>query len=320
MSNNSVRVHSSTNSRDRLLFVATVVGGAGLAAVVPDPRAVLRTLAGAEAGPVGPQALDAAALAVAGAIVWGLIGWTLLIAVLALLARGPGVVGRSAHRVLRRVAPGFVRRVVIAGMGVTVLTGAAACSTDGSVAGPRSDHPVMVMAAARVDHVTTDDRLGTAVRGVPSPAASVRPMVAGAAADRVAGDVDLDWPVDRPTGTAPRVDVDWPAPVDPAPTRTAPQKPVRDAAHRSTVVVVEPGDSLWRIAAAQLGPGARDEQIDAAWRSWFAANRDVIGSDPDLIEPGQRLHPPATVDITTDGTPEVAAENTTADNPAEEEH
>ncbi len=58
-------------------------------------------------------------------------------------------------------------------------------------------------------------------------------------------------------------------------------------------VVVHRGDSLWSIVARQLGPGATDEQVAAAWPAWWAANRDVIGPNPNLILPGQVLRPPA---------------------------
>jgi nucleoid-associated protein YgaU len=58
-------------------------------------------------------------------------------------------------------------------------------------------------------------------------------------------------------------------------------------------VIVQPGDSLWRIAAAALGPDASAAEIAAAWPRWYAANRATVGADPGLIHPGQRLHPPA---------------------------
>ncbi|WP_307875275.1 LysM peptidoglycan-binding domain-containing protein [Frankia nepalensis] len=57
-------------------------------------------------------------------------------------------------------------------------------------------------------------------------------------------------------------------------------------------VVVLRGDSLWTIAARHLGPAATDAQVASEWRRWWAANRDVIGPDPNLIHPGQRLRPP----------------------------
>ncbi|WP_145807591.1 LysM peptidoglycan-binding domain-containing protein [Kribbella amoyensis] len=57
--------------------------------------------------------------------------------------------------------------------------------------------------------------------------------------------------------------------------------------------VVATGESLWSIAAGELGPQATNSQIDARWRQWYAANRAVIGSDPDLIRSGQVLRTPA---------------------------
>lgn len=58
------------------------------------------------------------------------------------------------------------------------------------------------------------------------------------------------------------------------------------------VVVVRPGDSLWAIAAAHLPPGHSAEQVAQAWPRWYAANRCVIGPDPDVIRPGTTLVPP----------------------------
>ncbi|WP_462187727.1 LysM peptidoglycan-binding domain-containing protein [Frankia sp. CcWB2] len=57
-------------------------------------------------------------------------------------------------------------------------------------------------------------------------------------------------------------------------------------------IVVLRGDSLWSIAARHLGPDATQEQIAAEWPRWWAANSDLIGHDPNLIFPGQRLKPP----------------------------
>lgn len=57
-------------------------------------------------------------------------------------------------------------------------------------------------------------------------------------------------------------------------------------------VVVE-GDSLWEIARRHLA-AAKDArpastEVDRLWREIYAANRDVVGDDPNLIFPGQRL-------------------------------
>lgn len=68
----------------------------------------------------------------------------------------------------------------------------------------------------------------------------------------------------------------------------------------SPAVVVRPGDTLWAIAARSLPPGATNSEIAAACARWYATNRAVIGADPDLIHPQQRLTPPATTPPTKD--------------------
>jgi nucleoid-associated protein YgaU len=59
-------------------------------------------------------------------------------------------------------------------------------------------------------------------------------------------------------------------------------------------VTVAEGDSLWELAKRELGPHATNEQIAARWPEWYAANRQVIGTDPNLILPGQVLRVPPT--------------------------
>lgn len=55
---------------------------------------------------------------------------------------------------------------------------------------------------------------------------------------------------------------------------------------------VRPGDSLWSITDDLLRrPTA--VRVARAWPHLYAANRDVIGPDPDLIRPGMRLVVPA---------------------------
>ncbi|MEI8409227.1 MULTISPECIES: LysM peptidoglycan-binding domain-containing protein [unclassified Kribbella] len=58
-------------------------------------------------------------------------------------------------------------------------------------------------------------------------------------------------------------------------------------------VVVKPGDTLWSIAANELGPNSTAEAVAARWPAWYDANRQQIGPDPDLILPGQVLRIPA---------------------------
>ena len=54
-------------------------------------------------------------------------------------------------------------------------------------------------------------------------------------------------------------------------------------------VVVRAGDSLWAIAARDLGPRATDPEIARRWHQVYRANRPSIGPDPDLLHPGQVL-------------------------------
>ncbi|MDQ1711537.1 MAG: hypothetical protein QOE45_987 [Frankiaceae bacterium] len=90
-------------------------------------------------------------------------------------------------------------------------------------------------------------------------------LVGAAAGVLAAGSAAADGPFDRP---AP------PARASPA-TRPA-------ATGGGHVVVVRPGDTLWDLAGAD-------------WPRWYAANRSVVGPDPGLIHPGQRLVPPGGV-------------------------
>jgi hypothetical protein len=54
--------------------------------------------------------------------------------------------------------------------------------------------------------------------------------------------------------------------------------------------VIQPGDTLWEVAEAHISPSQRSaSRIDRYWRQVHAANRDVLGDDPDLIHPGVRV-------------------------------
>ncbi|WP_115787874.1 LysM peptidoglycan-binding domain-containing protein [Arthrobacter silvisoli] len=57
-------------------------------------------------------------------------------------------------------------------------------------------------------------------------------------------------------------------------------------------VVVLNGDSLWSIAARDLGPTASDVEIARHWPKWYTANKEAIGDDPGVILPGRILQAP----------------------------
>ena len=67
---------------------------------------------------------------------------------------------------------------------------------------------------------------------------------------------------------------------------------VEPAAKPSTVVV-QGGDTLWAIVRDRLGTDADVAATAHEAGRWHDANREVIGPDPDLIHPGQRLAPPS---------------------------
>ena len=85
----------------------------------------------------------------------------------------------------------------------------------------------------------------------------------------------------------------------PGPSRTEPPLPSLDRPGAPATspppprapaeITVRPGDCLWTIAAEHLGSPASNALIDREWLRWYAANRDVIGADPDVLQPGQRL-------------------------------
>lgn len=74
-----------------------------------------------------------------------------------------------------------------------------------------------------------------------------------------------------------------PDPAD-APEPRAGQGPDSDSA----IHLVESGDSLWRIAASEL-PGAEASEVAARVEEVHSANRALVGTDANLILPGQRL-------------------------------
>jgi nucleoid-associated protein YgaU len=118
--------------------------------------------------------------------------------------------------------------------------------------------------------------LAVLVRARPAPASVAPPII------RLAGDPDPS-PVPE-TGT-PDVSVPEPSPADVATEPAVSADP--------TVYVVRAGDCLWRIAGRVLtergDPHPSNAEIARFWPAIYAANRETIGDDPNLIFPGQRL-------------------------------
>lgn len=85
-------------------------------------------------------------------------------------------------------------------------------------------------------------------------------------------------------------------PVDAAPPDgpAAPEGPAGPSRPARPVVTVVAGDSLWAIARERLGDDAAAARVQALTDALHRTNRGVIGPDPDLLHPGQRLRVPPT--------------------------
>ncbi len=71
-----------------------------------------------------------------------------------------------------------------------------------------------------------------------------------------------------------------------------PDRAVAGPPHVRRTVRVRPGDTLWSLAAHDLPADSPDAGIAARWHAIYAANRSLIGPDPDVIVPGLRLRLP----------------------------
>ena len=229
----------------------------------PRPTAALALLRqpSAAADPTAPV------VALAALAAWAVTAWLAVAVLVVVAAHAPGLVGRAGQALARRVVPRAVRRAVEATLGLAVLT-APLAATHASAA-PLPERP----AGISLDWP-----------GAPA-AAQAPPSALSAARNDDASRYALDWPgaPARDGELAPRPDSTASAGPAPAPPAPAPD---------SRTVVVRRGDSLWRVAERALGPDASDREVAAAWPRWWAANREAVGDDPDLITPGTRLQPP----------------------------
>jgi nucleoid-associated protein YgaU len=202
----------------------------------------------------GPAPVDATIGCAAAIAGWGLLTWLATWTAVVLVATAVGGVGSGLHRVLVARTPGAARRLAAVLLGASLTSTAIAASPALAV-----DRP----------HVTVA-RVGPTIVGLPLPD---RPASPGG------------WTPDRPA--TPR----HTRPAGPVHLVTSPAR----ARHPGVgEVVVHRGDSLWDLAARHLGPDASAADVAAEWPRWYAANRQVIGPDPDLLLPGERLVPPGT--------------------------
>lgn len=248
---------------------AAVVAIVGVAA----PAGLLRWLGTDQlvALTAGHATIDAVVGAAALLGVWALLSWLAAAVLVSVAATLPGRCGDLAGRYAARVAPRLVRRLVALLVGVTVVGAGAA--------------PALAAAPASTGAVLAVGPSIAAAQPVwrrPSASSSTGGLLAWHA-PRALADLAQLPSLDRSTSRAASSSR---VPADQA------LLPSLDRPWSAAVVVVAPGDCLWAIAARHLGPAATTAEIATEWPRWYDANRSVIGADPDLILPGQRLVPP----------------------------
>jgi hypothetical protein len=226
-------------------------------------------------------------LALMGLLAEAFVGYLLLVLALRLLATLPGLSGRLARQITLVLAPAVVRRMVDLLVGGALLVQVAVAAPDPSLGHRSSGSCQPAVASSACSRLGA---VGTVALGRPAP------IRLGAA--RLRSSVDEMEPVEaRPI---PRRSA---APLPPwlggGPSKPAPLPPLPDSGTSRSAPgyraqanehTVQPGDTLWDIAAAHLVPAERSTAtIHRYWQQVYRANRPVVGADPDLIHPGTRL-------------------------------
>jgi len=289
---------------------------------LPHPAQVLDALTGSAPSPIGAgsplAAVQSILLMTAALVTWLIVGWALAVLLVGAIARLPGGPGHRARRLLPRIAPASIGRLVAAAVGVSLMAGTAACAAPGgsSAAGgvPAAVAGADPTTASASAHTGDPDHQGSITIDWPdpTPATSTTPSAPTPSAPTTTAPTTTAPTTTAPTTTA-SATVSAPPAAEPAATAEAaaapappptPDPPASDTTASDPPasdppdggvesVTVRSGDSLWRIAAHSLGSDATDTDIDNAWRAWYFANQPVIGDDPDQIVPGQSLVAPA---------------------------
>jgi hypothetical protein len=232
-----------------------------LLAVRPD-AGLPRRLAAPHAW-IAAEGVDGAAAQLAAAGLWVAAAWTALGLLSIAGTAMPGGVGRAAQRVAQVVLPRAVYRLAAGATGVGVLLAPVAASA--------SDEPPQ-RSAVTAPAWPTDTALPAPAWPTTAPPHTTAPHTA------------------TPHTATPHTATPHTAtPHTATPRHHGPPAPARVAA---TSVTVAAGDSLWSIAAAHLDGPPSTRRIAAEWPRWYAANRAVVGADPDHIVPGQILSAP----------------------------
>jgi hypothetical protein len=277
---------TSRTSRALLAAVQLALLGAGALAVGAwltraslDLAAPLLHSSGTTGSRLGALGIDHAVALPLGAVGAVSCAWLAAHAIVALVYVLQTSGGRAAPRLagLLQRAPALVQGIARRATGVGIGLGVGAAAVLG-VAGSAS--------AAPAEHASTS--APAAAGHMPSGQSAADGSDTGSHAPRAAASSALT------------IDLGWHATITPdahghpAPGGATSETPPVPRVARSGVnrVVVHEGDSLWSIAAAHLGPHASPADVARAWPRWYAANRGVVGADPNLLLPGTTLVAP----------------------------
>jgi len=210
-----------------------------------------------------------------------------------------GHAGRSMQAFSDRCTPIALRRIVAVGLGAGLgLLGPA-----GMAGAAEPDLGWTVTSVSETEPTSATSAAETAMQA-PAPDSPLPPVepdsspTASPAASPTAAPTAAPAEVAEPTSvtvTTQQPHAPVPVPSGASATTSAAE---RSASAENSVssagqdmITVRAGDSLWSIASADLG-SASPSEVAARWPRWYAANREVIGEDPDLIRPGQTLVAP----------------------------
>lgn len=265
----------------RRTALATAAAGLVLLLAAPSPAAGLSQLRDpAPADPFGPVVAGISLLA------WAVALWLALTVLVTLAAARNGRTSRLSRAVATRIAPVAVRRAVELSLGLTIAVGAVGVPT--AAAADPAGHPAAAAGTVMATPVgtwtldwPTSPLPATASPSQAAPAPASPPVTSRSSGEASSGP-DAPHDTGSPDPAAP------PSDARPA-TGTGPTP------GSGTSVVVRPGDSLWGVAQAHLtatGQEPTTRAVAAAWPSWWAANRERVGDDPDLLRPGTELTVP----------------------------
>ncbi|MBD8044196.1 hypothetical protein H9638_10300 [Arthrobacter sp. Sa2BUA2] len=206
------------------------------------------------------------------------LGWWTLGLAAAFLSAVLARCGRvRAAGAFGRISPGFLRRLAAAALGVQLM----AAPVPAALASPPAQAgQTMPAGATQPTQITGYGR----TKGQEPAEVRNAAVVQGTA-------VDPRWQLEPAGGGGDSAAVDpaWKPAADPVPPSFLVPPGLRAETPSGESVTMMAGDTLWDLAAAQLGSLATVAEVAELWPRWYELNRLAIGPDPDVLLPGQIL-------------------------------